>query len=72
MLNGTDQRLLALIQDTGNDGALSVPTRLCMASSTAVAVDAACVSLITADHHSTVATSGDLAEAAEAVQASFR
>jgi GAF domain/ANTAR domain len=69
---GRIERLLALIQDTGNDGTLSVPARLCMASSAAVGVDAAGVSLISADHHSTVATSHDLADAAEDLQASLR
>jgi hypothetical protein len=69
---GRIERLLALLQDTGNDGTSSVATRLCLASSTAVGVDAAGVSLIAADHHSTVATSDRLAEQAEDLQASSR
>lgn len=68
---GRIERLLALIQDTGNDGTLSVPARLCIASSAAVGVDGAGVALINAHHHSAVAASDDLAGEVEDLQASL-
>ena len=69
---GRIERLLALIQDTGNDGTLSVPVRLCMACSTAVGVDGAGVSLISADRHSAIAASDPFAEVAEDLQSAWQ
>lgn len=67
---GRVERLLTLIQDTANNGRLSVPARLCMASSSAAGVDGAGVSLISTDTHASVASSDALAEVVDGLQAS--
>jgi hypothetical protein len=66
------ERLLTLIQATGGNGQLSVPTRLCLVCQQAVGVDGAGVSLISPDRHAQIAASDQLAGDVEELQAVLR
>ena len=66
------ERLLTLIQATGGNAQLSVPTRLCLVCPEAVGVDGAGVSLISPDRHAQIAWSDQLAGEIEDLQAVLR